>query len=200
MASAEWGGEEDEVDGQPTGLLERLRAQRESMQAGSMPSAAIPPTTDLGISLEPDLGGTAIPMPPAIMESAASAPSFDPYQIDRIDRLESDRDEVRHRLDSVEASLRAGLADLRSELPSMITGEVARHATATNEAVAEIGGRVGRIETEFTRERERWSTVVTSFDQRLDQRLRSFRQDVTVMLTGMAVLILAMLMLLLLRR
>jgi hypothetical protein len=41
---------------------------------------------------------------------------------------------------------------------------------------------------------------VTSFDQRLDSRLRSFRQDVTVMLSGMAVLILAMLMLLLLRR
>jgi hypothetical protein len=82
----------------------------------------------------------------------------------------------------------------------MVSGEVARHVTATNEAVAELGGRVGRVESEFTRERERWANVVTSFDQRLDGRLRSFRQDVTVMLTGMAVLILAMLMLLLLRR
>ena len=53
---------------------------------------------------------------------------------------------------------------------------------------------------DWGRERERWANVVTSFDQRLDTRLRSFRQDVTVMLTGMAVLILAMLMLLLLRR
>src|SRR5439155_1482768 len=34
-------GREDGVDGQPTGLLERLRAQRESMQAGAGPSAAI---------------------------------------------------------------------------------------------------------------------------------------------------------------
>ena len=187
------------MDGQPTGLLERLRAQRESMQAGAGLSAALPPTIDIGITTEPDLGGTAIPMPPAIAEPVA-APALDPYQIDRIDRLESERDDVRHRLDSVEASLRAGLADLRAELPSLITGEVARHVAPTNEAVADLGGRVGRVEGEFTRERERWANVVTSFDQRLDQRLRSFRQDVTVMLTGMAVLILAMLMLLLLRR
>jgi hypothetical protein len=186
------------VDGQPTGLLERLRAQRESMQAG----ASLPPTVDLGLGAEPDLGGTAIPMPPAIVDPPLAPPAaaLDTYQIDRIDRLEAGRDEARHRLDSVETSLRAGLADLRAELPSLITAEVARHTTATNEVVAELGGRVGRMETEFTRERERWATVVTSFDQRLDQRLRSFRQDVTVMLTGMAVLILAMLMLLLLRR
>jgi hypothetical protein len=167
------------------------------MQAGA---AAIPPVTDLEISAEPDLGGTAIPMPPAMVAPPPAPPGLDPYQIERIDRLESDRDDVRHRLDSVEASLRAGLAELRTELPSLITGEVARHTTATNEAVAELGGRVGRMESEFSRERERWASVVTSFDQRLDQRLRSFRQDVTVMLTGMAVLILAMLMLLLLRR
>jgi hypothetical protein len=186
------------MDGQPTGLLERLRAQRESMQAGASASAI--PSTDLGIGPEPDLGGSAIPMPPAMLERMPAAPSFDSYHLDRIDRLEVDRDDTRHRLESVEASLRAGLADLRADLPSLITGEVARHVAATNDAVAELGGRVGRIEGEFTRERERWANVVTSFDQRLDSRLRSFRQDVTVMLSGMAVLILAMLMLLLLRR
>jgi hypothetical protein len=190
------------VEGQPSGLLERLRAQRESMQSATG-SSAIPAATDIGITAEPDVGGTAMPMPPAIMglperEAPSNAALFE--QGTRIDRLESDRDDVRSRLDSVEATLRAGLADLRTELPGIITGEVAKHTTATNEAVAELGGRVGRIESEFTRERERWSSVVTSFDQRLDTRLRSFRQDVTVMLTGMAVLILAMLMLLLLRR
>jgi hypothetical protein len=189
------------VDGQPTGLLERLRAQRESMQAGAAASTAFQPITDPGIGAEPDAGGTVNPLPPAMIESMPSASrSLDSYQLERIDRLELDRDDLRHRLDSVEASLRGGLADLRAGLPSMITGEVARHVTATNEAVTELGGRVGRIEGEFTRERERWANVVTSFDQRLDTRLRSFRQDVTVMLTGMAVLILAMLMLLLLRR
>ena len=189
------------MDGQPTGLLERLRAQRESMQAGAVASPAFHPTADLGIGAEPDSGGTGMPMPPAMIESMpAASRSLDSYQLERIDRLELGRDDLRHRLDSVEASLRGGIADLRAGLPGMITTEVARHATATNEAVAELGGRVGRIESEFTRERERWANVVTSFDQRLDTRLRSFRQDVTVMLTGMGILILAMLMLMLLRR
>jgi hypothetical protein len=187
------------MDGQPTGLLERLRAQRESMQAGVSAPAGIP-STDLGIGDGPDLGGSAMPMPPAMLEPMPAAPSLDPYHLDRIDRLELERDDARHRIESVEASLRAGLADLRADLPGLITGEVARQVAATNDAVAEIGGRVGRIEGEFTRERERWANVVTSFDQRLDSRLRSFRQDVTVMLSGMAVLILAMLMLMLLRR
>jgi hypothetical protein len=189
----------DRVDGQPTGLLERLRAQRESMQAGASASAALPPA-DLGIGVESDFGGGAMPMPPAMLEPMSAAPSLAPYHLDRIDRLESDREDIRHRLESVEASLRSGLADLRADLPNLITGEVTRHVAVTNEAVAELGGRVGRIEGEFTRERERWANVVTSFDQRLDSRLRSFRQDVTVMLSGMAVLILAMLMLMLLRR
>jgi hypothetical protein len=188
------------MDGQPTGLLERLRAQRESMQAGAPASAAFPPAIDLGLGVEPDFGGSAVPMPPAMLDPVPARASLDPYHLDRIDRLESDRDDARHRLDAVEASLRAGLADLRSELPSLITGEVARHVAPTNDAVADLGGRVGRIEGEFTRERERWASAVTSFDQRLDSRLRSFRQDVTVMLSGMAVLVLAMLMLLLLRR
>lgn len=150
------------------------------------------------MSLPPSL---AMPAPVEESRSRRDDPAeLSAHQIERIDRLESGRDDLSRRLDSVEASLRQGLVDLRSELPTMITGEIARHTTATNEAVAEIGGRMGRLESEFTRERERWSNVVTSFDQRLDQRLRSFRQDVTVMLTGTAVLILAMLMLLLLRR
>jgi hypothetical protein len=188
------------VDGQPTGLLERLRAQRESMQAGAALSAAHP-SADPRPGAEAEPGGTAIPMPPATVESLpASSASLDRYRLERIDHLELDRDDLRQRLDSVEAGLRAGLADLRTELPSVISGEVARHLTATNDAVAELGGRVDRFENDFTRERERWANVVTSFDQRLDTRLRSFRQDVTVMLTGMGILILAMLMLMLLRR
>jgi hypothetical protein len=190
------------VEGQPSGLLERLRAQRESMQAAAAPPAvSLPPATDVGITAEPDFGGTAIPMPmpsASVQEPSTTAALVE--QIGRIDRIESDREDLRHRIDSVESMLRAGLSDLRTELPGIITGEIAKHTTATNEAVAELGGRMGRMENEFTRERERWSNVVTSFDQRLDQRLRSFRQDVTVLLTGMAVLILAMLMLLLLRR
>src|SRR5215208_7155487 len=99
------------MDGQPTGLLERLRAQRESMQPGAVGSAAIPPTTEAGISAEPDLGGTAFAMPPTMLEPiSARSSSFDPYHLERIDRLESERDDARHRLDSVEASVRAGLA------------------------------------------------------------------------------------------
>lgn len=185
------------MDGQPTGLLERLRAQRESMQAGTSAVAEGSVVPDLGIPIEID-APTPMPMPaaPAAPEPGRLAPEY----LQRLERLESDRDDSRRRVDSVEASLRAGLADLRAELPGMMTSEIGKHTTASNEAVAEIGGRLGRVESEFTRERERWANVVTSFDQRLDQRLRSFRQDVTVMLTGMAVLILAMLMLLLLRR
>ena len=142
----------------------------------------------------------------SMMTSHVTPPSSPDYgpRIDevvtRLARLETQNDDVRRRFDGIDANLRSGLADLRTELPGMITGEVARHVTPTNEAVADIGGRLGRMETDFTRERERWSNVVTSFDQRLDTRLRSFRQDVTVMLTGMAVLVLAMLLMLLLRR
>lgn len=130
---------------------------------------------------------------------AASSAAMEEHTV-RISRLESGTDEMRTRIDSIEANLRAGLNELRGEIPGIVTGEVGRHLTPTNEAVAELGGRIGRMETDFGRERERWAGIVTSFDQRLDQRLRSFRSDVTVMLTGMAVLILAMLMLLLLRR
>jgi len=188
------------MEGQPTGLLERLRAQRESMTVAGAPEES-PITAEPEMPLPPSL---AMPAPVEETRSRRDDPAeLSAHQIERIDRLESGRDDLSRRLDSVEASLRQGLVDLRSELPTMptmITGEVARHTTATNEAVAAIGGRMGRLESEFTRERERWSNVVTSFDQRLDQRLRSFRQDVTVMLTGMAVLILATLMMLLLRR
>jgi hypothetical protein len=136
---------------------------------------------------------------PAPSAPSAPSPAVEEHAV-RISRLETNNDEVRNRLDSIEGNLRAGLNELRGELPGIVTGEVTRHLTPTNEALAELGGRVGRMETDFGRERERWAGIVTSFDQRLDQRLRSFRQDVTVMLTGMAVLILAMLMLLLLRR
>jgi len=129
----------------------------------------------------------------------AASPMLDEHAV-RISRLETNNEDLGKRIDSIEANLRAGLNELRLELPGAVTAEIGRHLTPTNEALAELGGRVGRMETDFTRERERWAGIVTSFDQRLDQRLRSFRQDVTVMLTGMAVLILAMLMLLLLRR
>jgi hypothetical protein len=185
-------------------LLERLRAQRESMQAAASGAATAPPMPDLSPP-EPESMAPMPPMPvpmaaPPVHVAEPEPARLAPEYLQRLERLESDREDSRKRVDSVEASLRAGLADLRAELPGMMTAEISKHTTATNEAVAEIGGRLGRVETEFTRERERWANVVTSFDQRLDQRLRSFRQDVTVMLTGMAVLILAMLMLLLLRR
>ena len=179
-----------------TGLLERLRAQRESMQSGG-PIVAVSDAPAL-----PEMGPADEPEPARTMPTSApasSSPIVEEHVV-RISRLETNNDEVRNRLDSIEANLRGGLNELRLELPGIVTGEVTRHLTPTNEAVAELGGRVGRMETDFGRERERWAGIVTSFDQRLDQRLRSFRQDVTVMLTGMAVLILAMLMLLLLRR
>src|SRR4051794_3803969 len=94
------------VDGQPTGLLERLRAQRESMQYGATAPAAQPGE---GVA-EPDQV-SPIPFPPAIVEPAHSSPHhpIDSYQLERIDRLEIDRDDLRHRLDSVEANLRSGL-------------------------------------------------------------------------------------------
>ncbi len=179
-----------------TGLLERLRAQRESMQSGvPVAAAAEAPTSEAAPSEEPERARSV----PAPTTTGASSSAVEEHAV-RISRLESNQDDIRTRLDSIEANLRAGLSELKSELPGIVTAEVTRHLTPTNEAVAELGGRLGRMESDFTRERERWAGVVTSFDQRLDQRLRSFRQDVTVMLTGMAVLILAMLMLLLLRR
>ncbi len=197
------------MESQPTGLLERLRIQRESAQ-GPAPSSVPPQLLDFTVPVI-DVGPT-----PTLTESTSRSSSMIPAHgvgslttdygpridevVTRLAHLETQNDDVRKRFDGMEANLRSGLADLRSELPNMITGEVARHVTPTNEAVADVGGRLGRMETDFTRERERWSNVVTSFDQRLDTRLRSFRQDVTVMLTGMAVLVLAMLMMLLLRR
>lgn len=182
------------MDSQQTGLLERLRAQRESMQSGGPPVAlAEAPSQEQTSADEPE------PSRPMAMAPSAPSPVLEEHAV-RLSRLETHSDEVRSRLDSMEANLRAGLGELRAEIPGIVGGEVTRHLTPTNEAVAELGGRVGRMESEFGRERERWAGVVTSFDQRLDQRLRSFRQDVTVMLTGMAVLILAMLLLLLLRR
>ena len=197
------------MESQQTGLLERLRVQRESAQ-GAAPSARPPPILDFTSPIidpgpAPTSGETGsrsssmIPSQSAGPATADYGPRIDEV-VTRLARLETQNDDVRRRFEGIEANVRSGLADLRTELPNMITGEVARHVTPTNEAVADIGGRLGRIETDFTRERERSSNVVTSFDQRLDTRLRSFRQDVTVMLTGMAVLVLAMLMMLLLRR
>jgi hypothetical protein len=182
---------------QQTGLLERLRAQRESMQSGA-PIVAIAETSTMP---EASPAEDSEPSRPTSAPAAAAAPSpiLEEHAV-RIGRLETSNDDIRNRLDSIEANLRGGLNELRLELPGIVTGEIGRHLTPTNEALADLGGRVGRMETDFSRERERWAGIVTSFDQRLDQRLRSFRQDVTVMLTGMAVLILAMLMLLLLRR
>ena len=197
------------MESQPTGLLERLRVQRESAQS-SAPSPVPPqlldftgPVIDVGpaptSSESTSRSSSMIPSQGSGSPTTDYGPRIDEV-VTRLARLETQNDDVRRRFDGIEANLRSGLADLRTELPGMITGEVARHVTPTNEAVADIGGRLGRMETDFTRERERWSNVVTSFDQRLDTRLRSFRQDVTVMLTGMAVLVLAMLMMLLLRR
>lgn len=184
------------MESQQTGLLERLRAQRESMQSGA-PAVSVAETAP---ALPETSAGDDADQPARPMSApAAPSPLIEEHAV-RIGRLESGHEEVRNRLDSIEANLRAGLSDLRGELPGVVTAEVTRHLTPTNEALADLGGRVGRMETDFSRERERWAGIVTSFDQRLDQRLRSFRQDVTVMLTGMAVLILAMLMLLLLRR
>ena len=104
---------------------------------------------------------------------------------------------LRQQRESMESTAGTGAS---AEMPATVTAEVNRLTTPLNEAVADVGSRVSRLEGDFTRERERWSSIVTSFDQRLDHRLRSFRQDVTVMLAGMAVLVLAMLMLLLMRR
>jgi hypothetical protein len=190
------------MESSQSGLLERLRAQRESMQAA--PGAA-PPIEEEPGGIVDSPGAAPMPMMPTQTSAAAAAAAAEATaamreHATRLVRLESESDNVRQRVDTIEANLRSGLAELRAELPAIVTGEVGRVMSTTNEAVADIGGRVGRLESDFTRERERWSNLVTSFDQRLDHRLRSFRQDVTVMLAGMAVLVLAMLMLLLMRR
>jgi hypothetical protein len=206
------------MESQQTGLLERLRAQRENMQSSMAPTLAtddIPSPPSPGeMSIPTGMDGIPppsdaprpMPMPTGTSFSAsdiATAVERSPVIDDigrRIGRVESGNDEVRRRLETVEATLRSGLQELRTELPGIVTAEVSRHMQPTTDAVTELGGRLGRVETDFSRERERWSNVITTFDQRLDHRLRSFRQDVTVMLTGMAVLVLAMLMLILLRR
>ena len=180
---------------QQSGLLERLRAQRESMAAAATgaPAPMAIPDDDDGI---PGPG----PAPAAPMAPRASGGAVDEEATRRISLLETDSEDLKKRLEAVETRINTGFTDLRNELPTMISAEVGRLTTTTNEAVVDLGGRVSRLESDFTRERERWSSVVTSFDQRLDHRLRSFRSDVTVMLAGMGVLVLAMLMLILLRR
>jgi hypothetical protein len=186
------------MESSQSGLLERLRAQRESMQAAAsqaLPIEEEPPGMAEALAAVPA-------MAPAVATSSASAEAIAAVRdhAARLVRIESEADVTRQRLESVEGNLRQSLMELRAEMPTMISTEVQRQTTNTNEAVADVVGRVGRLEGDFTRERERWATVVTNFDQRLDHRLRSFRQDVTVMLAGMAVLVLAMLMLLLMRR
>jgi hypothetical protein len=181
-----------------SGLLERLRAQRESMQAAAAQAAAaeqLPPLEERPAGAEPPPSGPSFPFPPPVAESPSARD-----QAARIVKVESESEVLRQRLDAVELSLRQELTDLRSDLPSMVGSEVGRHAAATDEMLADVSSRVGRLEAEFTQERDRWSNLVTNFDLRLDHRLRSFRQDVTVMLAGMAVLVLTMLVLLLMRR
>jgi hypothetical protein len=180
-----------------SGLLERLRAQRESMQAAAAQAAASPP------ALEEDAVGGAPGAAGAVPATGAAAPPVETATRDqaaRIVRVESESEVLRQRLDAAELGLRQELAELRAELPQVVAAEIGRQGAATNEALADVAGRVGRLEADFTQERDRWSNLVTSFDHRLDHRLRSFRQDVTVMLAGMAVLVLAMLLLLLMRR
>jgi hypothetical protein len=186
------------MESSQSGLLERLRAQRESMQAAAsqaLPIEEEPPGMAEAMGAVPQM----VPVAAAAAASAEAIAAVRDHAV-RLVKLESEADVVRQHLDSVEANLRQGLVELRAEIPNLISTEVQRQTTTTNEAVADVVGRVGRLEGDFTRERERWGTLVTNFDQRLDHRLRSFRQDVTVMLAGMAVLVLAMLMLLLMRR
>jgi hypothetical protein len=186
------------MESSQSGLLERLRAQRESMQAAAsqaLPIEEEPPGMAEAMGAVPQM----VPVAAAAAASAEAIAAVRDHAV-RLVKLESEADVVRQHLDSVEANLRQGLVELRAEIPNLISTEVQRQTTTTTEAVADVVGRVGRLEGDFTRERERWGTLVTNFDQRLDHRLRSFRQDVTVMLAGMAVLVLAMLMLLLMRR
>ena len=144
-----------------TGLLERLRAQRESMHSG----APIVGVADVGAPIEAspaEESESARPM--AAAAPTAPSPMLDEHAV-RIGRLETNNEDLGKRIDSIEANLRAGLNELRLELPGAVTAEIGRHLTPTNEALAELGGRVGRMETDFTRERERWAGIVTSFDQ-----------------------------------
>src|SRR5690349_20627013 len=145
------------MESQQTGLLERLRAQRESMQSGA-PVVAV---ADAPVAL-PETGPSQDDEParqmPAPVQPAQAAPLLEEHAV-RIGRLESNHEDVRTRLDSIEANLRAGLNELRGELPNIVTAEVTRHLTPTNEALADLGGRVDRMETDFSRERERWEGI-----------------------------------------
>jgi hypothetical protein len=185
------------MESSQSGLLERLRAQRESMQAAAAAQAAaeqaLPTIEDAVPGVEPP-GAPSVGFAP-LAESAASRD-----QAARIVKVESEGEVLRQRLDAVELSLRQELAELRRDVSDVVAADVARHTASTSEVLSDAVGRVGRLEAELTQERDRWSNVVTNFDLRLDHRLRSFRQDVTVMLAGMAVLVLAMLLLLLMRR
>jgi hypothetical protein len=182
-----------------SGLLERLRAQRESMQASAAQAASYPPPAAeeaAGVADSTAAGFTGGLGP----GSSAVEPSTVRDQAARIVKVESETEVLRQRLDAVEQNLRQELTDARSDVAQVIAAEVGRHTAGTSEVMSDVVGRVGRLESEFTSERDRWSNLVMNFDLRLDHRLRSFRQDVTVMLAGMAVLVLAMLLLLLMRR
>ncbi|MBM4417045.1 MAG: hypothetical protein FJ033_01805 [Chloroflexi bacterium] len=179
------------MDTGQTGLIERLRAQRESILLA-------PPIADVGQGVATEVAGG--PVSAAGVAAAVSDMAALRQYEGRIIKLEADHEALRQRVEQSESNARASVAELRGEVPGLIAGEVGKHMSATVESVTDVVGRVGRLENDFTRERERWLAIVTSFDHRLDHRLRSFRQDVTVMLAGMSVLILAMLMLLLMSR
>ncbi len=179
------------MDTGQTGLIERLRAQRESI-------GLAPPIADVGEGVAME-GAGGLASATGAVAAAADVAALRQYE-GRIIKLEADHEALRQRVEQGESNARASVAELRGEVPGLIAGEVGKHLSATAESVTDVVSRVGRLENDFTRERERWSTIVTSFDHRLDHRLRSFRQDVTVMLAGMSVLILAMLMLLLMSR
>src|SRR2546430_11428234 len=127
------------MESSQSGLLERLRAQRESMQTGG-PVVSVgeaPVMTDMG----PDDQEPPRPMP-APAQAAQSSPAVEEHAV-RLSRLESNQDDIKNRLDSIESNLRSGLNELRGELPGIVTAEVSRHLTPTNEAVADLGGRLG---------------------------------------------------------
>src|SRR5688500_14325475 len=99
---------------QQSGLLERLRAQRENMAtaAGVMPGG-IPDDDDAGVF---------VAEAPSARSATPALPAADEEQGRRISLLETDHEEIKRRLDAVEATVRTGFTDLRNELPSLIGG------------------------------------------------------------------------------
>src|SRR5688500_16496628 len=118
------------MESSQSGLLERLRAQRESMAASQAPP----------IEEEPPGIAESVTAPPSMIPAVATAPAGPETSAAvrehgaRLLRLESEGDVTRQRIEAVEANLRHGLMELRAELPPMISAEVQRYSTATNEA------------------------------------------------------------------